>query len=260
MSITNEILTKYVDAQRGMIEFEEVGNDSVLMSLPLHFSAFTRVELAITRISSNDFFLSDLAQTIGELKNAGHKIGGKVMERIEEIVKLRNVQLDGNTLVRYCKINELGTALYEFAEAAKTIGDAYLVYKVREDYSQVEETLKERVRETLKREDFAYEEEQSIQGELESHEVDFYIPPNGRPGLALAVLPNPNRLQCEAWGFKANDIKAHNKERVAVGLVYDATRAKDVSRHIIEGVADMSIPSTDFDRLSRQLIAIKSGA
>ena len=67
-----------------------------------------------------------MGQTIGEMKDAGYDV--KVRQRIIDLVSISQLQLDGNTLLRQCSDKELGKVIYEFADATKTVGDAYLAY------------------------------------------------------------------------------------------------------------------------------------
>lgn len=129
MSLHETVLQKYLDAQRIMADIEQVDSENVMISLPLHFSSNARVEMTVTRITENYFAISDRAQTIGELRDAGYGITGRLKKRMTEIGKPARIQFRGNHLVRECSEEELGQAIQEFADAAKTIGDAYLTYR-----------------------------------------------------------------------------------------------------------------------------------
>ncbi len=254
MTLASEIRSKYVAAHRASVKVEAVDSDSVLVSLPLHFSAYTRVEFAVTRIDEDQFVISDLAQTIGELKDAGYGVGGALRERMGAITKMWKVQISGNTLVRTCSAKELGTAVQEFAEAAKTIGDAYLAYPTRGGYKDEgeDEHVRQRIRRTFQAKRLCFEEGRLVPGRIESHKVDFYIQPNGSKGLALAILPQLDLLHAEAWGFRSQDIK-NADDRMLVGIVYDIRIVKPKSLTIIEKMADISLPSTQLDSLEEQL-------
>ena len=253
MSISTEVLDAYVNAQRDLIEFEEIDKDNCRMSLPLHYSAHTRVELAISRISKNQFLLTDEGQTLSELKNAGHPVGSRLFDRIREIVRIWRIDLDGVSLVKMCRRKDLGKALHEIGEAAKTIGDAYLIPRDIEPDPRVEESIKETVRRSFREERYSYREDQTVPGIIESagHRVDFYIPPNGANGLALEVLIKPNKLHAEAWGFRARDMKDADK-RLKVGFVYDEV-AKDLSRSILGSIADIALSSGELMFFNEQL-------
>jgi hypothetical protein len=255
MSMITDVLATYLDAQKRLIEFEEIDKNNCLVSLPLHFSAHTRVELAITRVSRHQFALTDQGQTLGELKDAGIPVGKRLLDRIREIIRIWKVELVGITLFRTCKQRELGIALHEFGEAAKTVGDAYLSAHDYETDRRVEESLKDQVRRTFQSERYFYREQQSVPGRVETagHNVDFYIPPNGSNGLALEVLSKPNKLQAEAWGFRTRDMKEAN-QRLLVGFVYDEA-AKDLSRTILNSIADISLSATELIEFGRHLKA-----
>jgi hypothetical protein len=253
MSISTEVLDAYVNAQRELIQFEDVDKDNCVVSLPLHYSAHTRVELSVTRISKDRFLLTDQGQTLSELKDSGHPVGSRLYDRVQEIVRIWRIDLDGVSLVKMCRRKELGTALHELGEAAKTIGDAYLIPRDRETDPRVEESLKDQVRHEFQREQYFYREQQDVPGRIETagHRVDFYIPPNGSKGLALEVLINPNKLQAEAWGFRARDMKDAN-QGLLVGFVYDQV-ARDLSRTILGGIGDIALSSTELIFFNDQL-------
>lgn len=241
MSLREQIFNNYLDAQRGLTEIEQVDENNVVLSLPLHFSANTRVELAVTRITDDYFAISDMAQTLGELKDAGYGIGPRLKEKIINLAKMAGVEFAGNHLVRKCSFLELGAAIHQFAEAAKTIGDAYLTYRPKP--LREEEELLRRVRHVFSEKRYIFAEKQEVNGEIEKHTVDFYVAPNGTRGLALAVLSNPTHIVAEAWGFKTQDIKHVNKN-LAVSVVYDSSRAQEVSKTILERMADVPVPSS----------------
>jgi hypothetical protein len=184
MSVATEVLDAYINSQKELIQFEDVDKDNCLMSLPLHYSAHTRVEIAITRISKNQFLLTDQGQTLSELKDAGHPVGSRLFDRVREIIRIWRIDLDGVSLVKTCRRKELGRAVHEIGEAAKTIGDAYLIPRDKEPDPRVEESLKDEVRHAFQKEHYLYREQQNVPGKIENagHKVDFYIPPNGSNG------------------------------------------------------------------------------
>jgi hypothetical protein len=247
MSLQDQILTNYLDAQRGLTEIEQVDENNVVLSLPLHFSANTRVELTITRVTDSYFVISDMAQTLGELKDAGYGLGGKLKEKILNLGKAAGLEFAGNHLVRKASAKELGEAIHQFADVAKTIGDAYLTYSTKRSASE-EDELVTRVRRVFTEKHYRYQEKQELNGAIESHTVDFYMAPNGTRGLALAVLPNPSQIVAEAWGFKTRDIKEEHPN-VTMSIVYDSAKAKDISKTILDKVADVSVPSTAIEEL-----------
>jgi len=142
MSLRDDVLKYYVDAQAGLTEIDQVDDDNVVLSLPLHFSANTRVELAITKVSDKYFAISDMARTLGELKDAGHGINQNLKDKIESIAKPAGLKFVGNHLVRECSSKEIGEAIHQFADAAKTIGDAYITYRFRKEKEDEDELIK----------------------------------------------------------------------------------------------------------------------
>ena len=253
MSITTQVLDAYLRAQKKLIEFEDVDRNNCRVSLPLHYSAHARVELAITQLSRDHFLLTDEGQTVTELRNAGHATGTRVLERLREIIRVWNVDLDGVSLVRMCTRKDLGTAIHELGEAAKTFGDAYLMPRDKEPDPRVEESIKDEVRNVFRSEQYFYREDQTVPGKIEQagHRVDFYIPPNEHNGLAMEILIHPNKLHAEAWGFRARDMKDANRG-LLVGFVYDQV-ASDVNRNILRSIADIALPSSQMMFFSEQL-------
>ncbi len=131
MSLAAEVLTKYFDAQKELVAIQSIDDRNVILSLPLHVSAYSRIELSITQISKSVFVVSDMGQTLGEMTDAGYQISDNTRKRIHELVEMAKIQLDGKTLFRQCNANELGKVIHEFADTAKTVGDAYLAFPSR---------------------------------------------------------------------------------------------------------------------------------
>src|SRR5260370_7730240 len=113
MSLQDQILTNYLDAQRGLTEIEQVDENNVVLSLPLHFSANTRVELTVTRVTDSYFVISDMAQTLGELKDAGNGLGGKLKEKILMIGKAAGLEFAGNHLAKKQTSNDLTDPIHQ---------------------------------------------------------------------------------------------------------------------------------------------------
>lgn len=252
MSLRDQIFNGYLDAQRGLTEVEEIDENNAIVSLPLHFSANTRVELAVTKITESFFAISDMAKTLGELKDAGYGVGGKLKAKIQGFAKAGKLEFAGNHLVRKCSAAELGEAIQQFADVAKTIGDAYLTYGIRRIPDEEDELIG-RVRKIFTERQYRFKEKQELTGHIEVHTVDFYISPNGHKGLALAVLPNPTKIVAEAWGFKSRDIKTTNKN-VQTAIVYDSARAKEESSAILKATIDVPVPSNSLEDLTNRLV------
>lgn len=244
------VLDWYFQSQRDLVEVAEVDEVNVIISLPLHVAGGTRVELNVTQLTGEIFLVSDMAQIIGELRQIGIGITGQLRDRIERIGRLARIKIDRDHLVAQYSAQELGVQLHAFAEAAKTIGDAYLVHSARKRKSGPE--LREQVQETLVRANHLFLENRDIQGAIEKHRIDFYLPPNGKPGIALALLEYPKQLQAEAWAFKSQDIKKATP-KLFVGIVYDDTVANDDSRRILSQAIDIPVPATQLGSLPEKM-------
>ena len=255
MNIGAEIIEKYLKSQRDLIRFENMGRDSCLLSLPMRFSAHTRVELVVTRLTDNQYILTDQGQTLSELRDAGYGVNAKLLDRIRAIIKVWRVELVGVTLTRTVNGEDVGNAVHEFSQAAKTVGDAYLSLRDRDTDERAQEEIKDQVRRTFNEYRYFYRESQKVRGQVETegHKVDFHIPANGSNGLALEVLTSPNKLTAEAWGFRARDMKKAD-ERLVVAFVYDET-TKDLNRTILTSMSDIALPMSDFGLLAQQLEA-----
>jgi hypothetical protein len=243
---------KFLDFYREDLEAEVLDDKNIILSFPIHFSGFHRVEVTITHVNANQFIISDGAKTIEELKNAGYDISSKLKKRLELISRAAKVRVVNGYLVTESDLGDLGSSIQRFVEAAKTIGDAYLVQRL---YAPKETNLLNLVSTFLNQEQVPYQPKHNLKGKLEDHSIDFYFPPNGVPGLALSVMSNPSKMAAEAWAFKSSDIKATN-ERMRVGVVYDSEAAKDNSKAILKGSFDMSVPSNEIYGLKGELRAI----
>lgn len=148
---------------------------------------------------------------------------------------------------------DLGTNLHLFAEAAKTIGDVYLVHKKKQPAT--EDELHKRVREVLIRKQYVFREFEQVGGKIENHKLDFYMPPNGVAGVGLAVLAYPTRLLAEAWAFKAQDLKGV-MSRFHIGLVYNEAVANRESKDVISQTIELPVQANELDSLPDRLAAL----
>jgi len=245
-------IDKFLEFYRNDMEAESIDASNVVLSFPVHFSGFHRIEITVTQTDANRFIISDGAKTIEELRNAGYALDTKLKRRLELISRSAKIRVVNEYLVTESNADSLGGAIQRFVEAAKTIGDAYLVQRA----SPPQETnLLNRVSEFLASQQIPYQAKHSLRGRLENHTVDFYFPPNGVPGLALSVLANPSRMAAEAWAFKSSDIK-QEQARTKVGVVFEDEAASETSKLILKNIADVSAPSSDISLLRAGLHSI----
>jgi hypothetical protein len=243
--LRNLAITRFFEFYKGDLESEIMDDNNVMISFPVHFSGFHRVEVTVTQVSPDQFLLSDGAKTIEELKNAGYSLNSRLKKRLETISRFAKLRVVDGYLVAESDRASLGSSILRFLEASKTIGDAYLVQRA---YPPRETNLLDQVSRFLASQQVPYQMKHNLRGKIENHTVDFYFPPNGVPGLALSVMSNPTRMSAEAWAFKSWDIKSEN-ERTKVGVVYDAAAAGEISKAILKHSADMSIPSSEIQSL-----------
>ena len=245
-------LDSFFNFYRSDVEAEVIDAHNVVLSFPVHFSGFHRVEVTLTQVNANTFLISDGAKIISELRAAGYVVNKKLRDRLEMISSAAKIRVVKNHLISNCSLADLGSSLQRFLEAAKTIGDAYLVQRlplIRDN------GLVDQVSSFLLNQRVLFQTKHPLSGEYENHTVDFYFSPNGVPGLALSVINSTSRTTAEAWAFRASDIKRTN-ERTKVGVVYDDAEIRDNSRSILEGVLDVSIPSSNIPALQASLRSI----
>lgn len=249
MLTSSEVLTKYLSTHKDLIETEQVDDKNIIVSFPLHFVGNHRVEVSITE-ADGLLFLSDIGRTITELKDYGYSVSAGLMSRMVEIAKPASVRVVNENLVMNCNSDELGTSLHSFVETAKTIGDAYLAFQVK---AQPERKLVEDIAELLNEAHIPYRPSHKVHGKIDAHSVDFYLPPNGHPGLALEVLGGYNtHTTAQVWYFRSQDIKAYDS-RMRVGIIYDIENSSWSlkSEKILREAADFALPSSDLPILSK---------
>jgi hypothetical protein len=249
----DSIVSDYLDSYKGLIETAPVDDRSVTISFPFHYSADHRIEVTVTQIEKERFVISDMARTLAELRDAGYSLAVSTKKRIEEIAGRSGLRVVQNHFVLECTKKDLGEGLQRFLEAAKTIADVYLVHG--RPRPSPENELTKKVRKILTGRKLLFREDDRIPGVLESHSVNFYVPPNGLPGLAVAILPAHNtHLLAEAWGFKSEDIKKANP-RTKVGLIYDVAGGQwsDESKRIIIEKSDVAVPGDSLSAFDSRL-------
>jgi hypothetical protein len=247
--LKDQVMDRFFDFYRSDIDAEIVDPNNVVISFPVHFSGFHRIEVTVSRINEDRFVISDGSKTIEELKKSGYRLNRKFRERLESISRAAQIRVVNDHLVADSDFKHLGSSIQRFLEAAKTIGDAYL--------SQTtpllsEKDLAERVSSFLYDQQIPFQRRHALPGKYEAHTVDFYYPPNGVPGLALSVINNPSKTFAEAWAYRAMDIRDTNK-RLKVGVVYDDEQIKDKSEAILKGTMDVSIPGSHIEHLGDSL-------
>lgn len=243
---------KFLDFYRSDLEAESIDDNNVVLSFPIHFSGFHRVEITVTYADEKHFIISDGAKTIEELRNAGYAVETRLKKRLEIISRSAQIRVVNDYLVTESDADSLGSSIQRFVEAVKTIGDAYLVQRASPPQDS---NLANRVAEFLVTHQAIYRPRHPLQGKIEKHLIDFYFPPNGVPGLALSVLNHPSKITAEAWAFKSSDIKRNNLN-TKVGVVFDDEIAGKTSKEILTNVADISVPSSDIGLLQGGLAAI----
>jgi hypothetical protein len=248
MSFLENILKNYFSTHKELIATEEVDESNAIVSFPLHFVGNHRVEVSVTKAMGGILLLSDIGRTISELRDYGYAVSPNLLSRMVQIAKPATVRIVNDNLVMDCRPEEIGSALHTFAEAAKTIGDAYLAFHVK---TPPEKKLVEDVGNLLNELEIPYRADYKIHGKIDTHLVNFYLPPNGHPGLALEVLGGYNtHSTAQIWYFKCEDIRAFDS-RLKVGIVYDVEDASwsRKSQQILNNVADFALPSSDLPRL-----------
>lgn len=250
--LTQTAISKFFEFYKSEVESEVIDDKNVVLSFPVHFSGFHRIEITVTQHSADHFLVSDGAKTIEELRNAGYAVESKFRKRLEAISRSANLRVVDDYLVTESTAASLGSSIQRFLEATKTIGDAYLVQRVSPSR---EANLRNQVAEFLASQQVPYRTKHTLQGQIEMHQVDFYFPPNGVPGLALSVMGNPTRMHAEAWAFKSFDIKQTNR-RTEVGVVYDESEATESSESILRNIADVSVRSSEIPSLGNSLRSI----
>jgi len=255
-----QILESYFGAYKEMITAEQMDENNVIVSFPFHYVGNHRVEVAVTLTPQprGRFLISDMGRTIGELKEYGYAVAPSLLSRMVDIARPAKVRIVDDNLIMDCKPEDIGANLHTFAEAAKTIGDAYLAYHVK---APSEKRLIDAIREVFAAREIAYKLRQKVHGKIDVHPVDFYIPPNGHPGLAMGVLGGYNtHTIAQVWYFKCQDMRAFNS-RLKVGLVYDvdeSTRSQR-SQDILRDVADFALPSDQLRNLGETVETTVAG-
>jgi hypothetical protein len=223
MSSQNKVVQEYLRAYRRLIvseRTEEGGREVITLSFPFHYSGNHRIEVTVSPVNGGQFLISDQARTLSELGDSGYRVTDELRAKVEDIADKFGVRLVKDYLLLDCVAGDLGKSIQQFVEAAKTVGDVYLVHRSRTPQST---KIIRQLRDFLDRRHVAYLPSAHIPGKIESHSVDLYLPPNGRPGLALAVLVAQNtHILAQAWGYRCDDIRAAaTNQKLKIGLVID---------------------------------------
>jgi hypothetical protein len=229
---------------------EQIDQDSVSLSFPFHFASNHRIEVVVTRATIGQYLISDAGRIFGELRASGRTINKELREKLEALGASAGVQTIRDYLVLNSTKDTLGEDIQRFLETAKTIGDVYFVHKDRGIH---EREIVAKVKSILNCERVVYQEKYSIDGEIEPHRFDFYVPPNGSRALALAILGTQNTHNAaQVWAFKTDDIKRRPMNKgLRVGIVYDTTQMwTDESKRILQSRADIVLPDDQVEQIA----------
>jgi hypothetical protein len=250
----SSVLNSYLKAYRGLIAVEKVDGSTVL-SFPLHLAASHRIEITVTDWGKGRYFISDSARTLGEIEAAGYSVTRQMKTRLEQLAAVAGARIVDTHLVLESAEGDLGVSIQKFLELSKTIGDVYLVHKQRE---KPDDELVQEVGAVLSANGLHYRLHEKIYGNLDVHPLDLVVPPNGHPGLAVAILHGQNTHTVAGfWYYRCDDIKAgqwYRDAKAKLALVYDVRYPwSDTSRSILESKADIALPSDSLGQLSARL-------
>ena len=79
--LENIALDRFFDFYRNDIESEVIDTNNVVISFPVHFSGFHRIEVTVTRVSEDQYVISDGSKVLDELRSAGYLINAKLLKR-----------------------------------------------------------------------------------------------------------------------------------------------------------------------------------
>jgi hypothetical protein len=147
-------------------------------------------------------------------------------------------------------VTELGFAIQTVLEFSKTIGDVYLIHKLRDE---ADKEVIDQVASVLKTSHIHFQRDKKISGELEKHPFDIVVNSNGLPGMAVKVLGGQNtHSTAQIWAYKCEDIRRGRwrKAKNKLVLVYDErNRWSDASKSILESRADVVLSSGSINLL-----------
>ncbi len=255
----DKITKAYLDAYKKLVVSETVRDKNsgpcTALSIPLHFSGNHRVEVTITEFSAGKFILSDMARTLGELAEGGKSVTPDFRKKAEEIATQFKTRFVLDHLICESDATALGGSIQRFAEACKTIGDAYLLQRLHHVHVRA---VVDEVKSIFRARKSEFRENVKVEGELEKHDFDVYVAPNGKPGVAVAVIAGHNTHSlAKVWAFNCRDGRNFYHGRLKLGLVLDEedsapwTRS---SRKILRKTADIVAPSNDLDTLEHGLM------
>ena len=254
----NDVLKAYLSAYRELVVSEPVRDrhmrDSVVISLPLHFSGNHRVEVTATRYTPGRFILSDMARTLGELAEGGKAVTSEFRRRAKEIAGFFGVKFKLDHMILESDEQHLGENIQRLAEAAKTIGDAYLLHRTRAVHAR---QVIDEVRAIFAARELRFETNKKVSGEIDEYQFDLFIPPNGKPGIAVAVIGGQNTKNlAKVWDFNCRDIREKHGDKLLIDLVLDEKDSAPWSRttqRILKKEADTVAKSGDLSPIEYQL-------
>jgi len=260
MAARHRLVKEYLRSYGKLVVSERVNDkaaagESLVISVPLHVAGDHRVEITITEFSHNRFLLSDTGRTLSSLTDGGRSVTADFRKRAEEIASSFGAHFVLDYLLLECDARDVGTKIQVFAEASKTIGDAYLLQRSRHEH--VRQVVSE-VKKIFEARRLTYKEDCKVKGVVEKHPFDVYVAPNGRPGVAIAVIAGHNtHALAKVWAFNCSDVREAHQDKLRLGVVIDEEDSApwtNPSRKILKKGADIVASSSDLNALDHGLL------
>jgi len=260
MAARHRLVKEYLRSYGKLVVSERVDDktaagDSLVISVPLHVAGDHRVEVTVTEFSHNRFLLSDTGRTLSSLTDGGRSVTADFRKRAEEIAATFGAHFVMDYMLLECDARDVGTKIQVFAEASKTIGDAYLLARSKHEHFQ--EVVLD-VKKIFHARRLNFKEDYRVKGAVEKHPFDFYVAPNGRPGIAVAVIAGHNTHSlAKVWAFNCSDVREANPDKLRLGVVIDEQDSAPwtkPSRRILQKGADIVASSSDLNALDHGLL------
>jgi hypothetical protein len=252
--MTTSVLGTYLSAYRKLIVTESLDENNVTISFPFHLAGSHRIEITVTTISKERCILSDAGRTLGEIEDAGHSLTPQIKERLEKLANLSGVRIVRDHLLLESTYKHLGVSIQKYLEMSKMIGDVYLVHRQRADAG---DDLLSQVRNVFDSTRILYRQRQKLHGQIEDHQIDLLVAPNGHPGLALNVVSGQNtHALAQIWYGKCDDIRrAEENNNIKIALIYDVRfdQWSSKSKAWLAAKADVILPGDGLNELPERI-------
>ena len=214
--LAEQIIEYYLKHLREEIEVEK-SNGELIFSFPFYISGGHFIEISVKQLQDYILF-TDHSRTIGDLFLSGLDIKGKNRILMERIVNEYKLQIEGNEIKAYAKLEKSGEILHKLIQTLFKIGDFELLKKIK--YFKAPKIVRE-VKKIIDETNIPYKFHNNaiLPGEeIKRIQFDFLIENGTLKAIKTIDIRRNLETYISSWAFKFDDLRkvSPQTERIVI--------------------------------------------